>query len=259
MSETKDGFAAAKSIYEAILAVTKEVGTLGKAAFNPHGQYAYVSIDAYYQAVGQSAAKHGLTWVLVQDAFTLHPSVGRSGVVEITYRVHLLHESGATILDFTKTSIIHPLQGAQTVGSAMSYADKVFQRQLFKIATGEDDADATNATDVGTARNANIKPQQLPAVSQEEFLEAPDVEVVTSNEEASATIEDTIAAFIPDCNNIDVLHNFYRDNVGAIDRLKTLNPAKHKKLMDSFIKRKQELTGPLNQAPTQKEVEHVAE
>ena len=38
-------------------------------------------------------------------------------------------------------SILHPLQGAQTTGSAASYAEKIFLRTLFKIVTGEPDAD----------------------------------------------------------------------------------------------------------------------
>lgn len=223
-----------KAIYAAIIEVTKRVGTLGKGAFNPHGQYKYVSIDKYYEAVGSAAADVGLSWYLVQDKFEIHPSVGKSGMVEIGYQVNEFHESGESIPGFSYTSVIHPIQGAQTVGSAMSYADKVFQRQLFKIATGEEDADSTNASDLGNLSERQNKSDFPLGNELEKTFDAPkkiDMSVV----EASFT------TFIPDCPSMDALMKFYHENEKAIKSLKENAPDKHKAVMGAFTAKKQEL------------------
>jgi len=121
---------------KAIVSVRDQVGQLGKSALNPHGRYKYVSIDAYYEQVGSVAAKHGLAWVAREVDFKLLPDVGKTGIIQATYSIMLMHLSGDVVPDFTRITIVHPLQGAQTVRSAMSYLDKVFMRQLFAIATG---------------------------------------------------------------------------------------------------------------------------
>ena len=220
-----------KLIYSAIVEVTKRVGTLGKGAFNPHGQYKYVSIDKYYEAVGAAAADVGLSWCLVQDKFEIHPNVGKSGMIEVGYQVNLFHESGEAIPAFSYTSVIHPIQGAQTVGSAMSYADKVFQRQLFKIATGEEDADSTNAADLG-----NLSGRQNKA----DFPLGPELEA-TFTENDGDLLQTSIQTFIPNCQDANELVGFYQKNEKAILTLKTKAPEKHKALMAAFSARKQEL------------------
>lgn len=222
-----------KAIFSAIIEVTKRVGTLGKAAFNPHGQYKYVSIDKYYEAVGSAAADVGLTWLLVQDKFEIHPSVGKSGMIEVGYRVNLFHESGEQIIDFSYTSVIHPIQGAQTVGSAMSYADKVFQRQLFKVATGEEDADSTNSADLGNLQG-RLNKSDFPLGNELE-------KTFPSKVEGYDTLEATFTTFIPDCPNLKELMRFYHENEKAIQEMKQNAPDRHKKVMAAFTTRKQEL------------------
>lgn len=222
-------------IYASIIEVTRRVGTLGKAQFNPHGQYKYVGIDKYYEKVSGIAADLGLSWVLVQDKFELHPNVGKSGMLEISYRVNLFHSSGAVIENFSYLSIIHPIQGAQTVGSALSYADKTFQRQLFKVSTGEEDADSTAPDDISNFTGKKT-------VSLDE------VEKITRQTEVKRNVveketEDVFGAiffdFIPDCSSIDDLVEFYQENEQVLLKLKTNFPAKHKKIMDAFTSRKQ--------------------
>jgi hypothetical protein len=228
-----------KAIYAAIIEVTKRVGTLGKGAFNPHGQYKYVSIDKYYEAVGAAAADVGLSWYLVQDKFEIHPSVGKSGMVEIGYAINIFHESGESIPSFSYTSVIHPIQGAQTIGSAMSYADKVFQRQLFKIATGEEDADSTNAGDLGNLSGRQSK-GDFPLGNQlEKTFEAP--KQPQPSEADLNLLETSITTFIPECPTTDALMQFYHENEKVIKQLKEKSPEKHKAVMAVFTSRKQEL------------------
>ena len=127
---------------KAIIETRTKVGNLGKAAFNPHGRYKYVSIDTYYEKVAAAAAANGLAWVANETKFDLLPDVGKTGIIRATYAVTLMHSSGDYLPNFSTITIVHPIQGAQTVGSAMSYLDKVFMRQLFSVATGEAGADA---------------------------------------------------------------------------------------------------------------------
>lgn len=215
--------------------VTKQVGTLGKAAFNPHGQYKYVSIDKYYEQVGAAAADAGLSWILIQDKFEIHPSVGKQGMISVGYKITVFHEDGDVIPDFSYTSIIHPIQGAQTVGSAMSYADKVFQRQLFKIATGEEDADSTDAKDLADLKS--LAPKEFPLGSElEATFKASKPEVNTD------LLETTILSFLPDCPDLVALTKFFKENRAAVDTLQKHNPEKHKALLAAFKARKDELT-----------------
>lgn len=228
-----------KAIYAAIIEVTKRVGTLGKGAFNPHGQYKYVSIDKYYEAVGSAAADVGLSWYLVQDKFEIHPTVGKSGMVEVGYQVNVFHESGESIPGFSYTSVIHPIQGAQTVGSAMSYADKVFQRQLFKIATGEEDADSTNASDLGNLSGRQNKADFPLGAELEKTFDTKKTNQPTAAD--MELLETSITTFVPDCPTTDALMQFYHENEKVIKALKETSPEKHKAVMAVFTSRKQEL------------------
>ena len=139
-------------ITAAIIKTRKDVGTLGKAAVNPHGNYKYVSIDKYYEVVASAAAKNGLFWTVSEIKSGLNSNFGKGGFMESSYTITMYHESGAVVYEFSRIPMIHPIQGAQTVGSALSYVDKVFMRQIFAVSTGEEDADATNPDDIKLAK-----------------------------------------------------------------------------------------------------------
>lgn len=220
-------------INKAVIAVTRDIGTLGKAAVNPHGGYKYVSIDRFYESVGVAAAKHGLSWTLIEDAFAIHPGVGKTGMVQVTYRVRMMHESGAVMEDFSKLSIIHPIQGAQTVGSAMSYADKVFQRQTFKVATGEEDADSTNPSDL----DFGSKPKETKAETKS------DADRAEALKKAADIIEETVKQFVKDCEDINGLNDFWHQNAPEINGIKAVDADQHGRIIKMFAARKAELKG----------------
>lgn len=139
------------AIIDAILRVQGAVGQLGKEEFNPHGKYKFVSIDAYYAKVARVATQHGLSWICRCLGSTLF----FEKAIRFDYTFDLMHSSGATVKDAFTHPIIHPLQGAQTAGSALSYADKLFMRHVFHVVTGEQDADAVAPIDFdepGTTR-----------------------------------------------------------------------------------------------------------
>lgn len=132
-------------IAKALLATTREVGKLVKDQNNAHGKYAFVGIDTFYEKVASVAAGHGLSWNMSEDSLTIIEGA-KAPMIRATYTFSLFHESGAALETFSRITIIHPIQGAQTVGSAVSYLDKIFMRQVFKLSTGEagNDADETN-------------------------------------------------------------------------------------------------------------------
>jgi hypothetical protein len=220
------------NIAKAIVAVTSEVNSLAKGVKNQHGGYNYVPIDNYYAEVGKVAAKHGLTWVLKVVSFEHLPNLGKSGAINFTYNVDIFHSSGDEKLNFTSLNILHPIQGAQSAGSAMSYADKIFMRQLFKVETGEQDADATNPNDLNGKPEAPKAEAPKPALSKED--EATLV----------AWIDKTIKTFLPDAKSDDDLKKYWADNKnGSIKRVKDFSEEAYNGLLSAFTARRNELKG----------------
>lgn len=211
---------------KAIIATREQVGSLGKSAMNPHGRYKYVSIDTYYEKVAATAAKNGLSWIASEIDFQILPEVGKTGIIKATYNVSLMHEKGDFIHDFTRLTIIHPIQGAQTVGSAMSYLDKVFMRQLFSVATGEKDGDAdeTNPADI-IGSEMKAAPKEVPAADSEKIKQ----------------IEATFVTFAGTCENENQLKDFWSENYEARNVLKEHAPEALKRVTAAFTKRKEEL------------------
>ena len=196
---------------KAIIETRTKVGNLGKAAFNPHVRYKYVSIDTYYEKVAAAAAANGLAWVANETKFDLLPDVGKTGIIRATYAVTLMHSSGDYLPNFSSITIVHPIQGAQTVGSAMSYLDKVFMRQIFAVSTGEEDADATNPEDVKLEK---------PDYGAIERLMIPGVEMAENRED---------------------LKKFWSENSNSHDTLKLGDKAAYARVVEAFKTRNQKL------------------
>lgn len=146
-------------VYKAINDAASAMPSLRKGDKNAHGGYNYVSIDDYFEQAGSVVHTHGLSWS-IREVSSETVQVGEKMVggratptwgLKVKYEVDLYHVSGVMLDTIFSTTILHPLQGAQTAGSAMSYAAKLFLRNTFGIVTGEQDADAsdTNAFDMG--------------------------------------------------------------------------------------------------------------
>ena len=217
---------------KAIVSVRDQVGSLGKAAMNPHGKYRYVSIDTYYEKVGSVAAKHGLSWVAREVDFKLTFEGGK-GMVQATYSIMLMHISGDVVPDFTRITIVHPLQGAQTVGSAMSYLEKVFMRQLFAIATGEKDSDADETDPNALLGGSTPTKQREPERRPEPKPEQPQMSV--------ADIEAMFTSFLPMAQNEDELKGFWSDNYPARNTLKNSDEDAYNRVLAAFSARKAQI------------------
>lgn len=127
----------------AILAAQLDMPSLKKEDRNNFAKYFFVSIDSYYEKVPPIAAKHGLFWQAHELSFELSPD-GKN--IAVTYGFDLYYKDGTCLPNYSKVTVIHPIQGAQTAGSALSYAEKLLMRTMFKVVTGEEDADATDNT-----------------------------------------------------------------------------------------------------------------
>lgn len=132
------------SIAEAVLAVQMSLGTLGKEDRNNFQNYNFVSIDKYYEVVARAATQQGLSWFCQETSSEIVNFGKDKGAIRFEFAFTMFHISGQVVPCYDRISIYHPLQGAQTSGSAASYAEKLFMRKAFKVVTGEDDADAVD-------------------------------------------------------------------------------------------------------------------
>jgi hypothetical protein len=228
--------ATSANIVKAVIKTRQDVGTLGKGTLNPHGNYKYVSIDRYYETVADAASKNGLMWIIREESITLNANMGKTGVLQAQYTIDMYHESGEVIEAFSVLSILHPIQGAQTIGSAMSYVDKVFMRQAFAVATGEKDidADATNPMDL------DIKPAPKPVAKP---IEKP---IDLPGEEGDWNmLEQIFIQFIPTAKTYDELKEFWNtdSNTNALNHLKAGSPDQYARVVEAFKSRAKELKG----------------
>ena len=134
----------AAKINAAIAAAMGDIQPVAKDGKNSHQGYDFASIDAFMQLCRPILAKHGLH-PNVDCVSSDIVSVGNKTWASNAYRITMQHSSG----EATEAAGIHvhlPLTGAQTSGSAQSYAVKQYLRGLLLISTGDkDDADLAPA------------------------------------------------------------------------------------------------------------------
>lgn len=131
------------SLFAKILEVQAKAPVLRKSSSNDEAGFRYASIDEYYEKIVPVAREAGLLWIVTERMPPAIESYNGEDYARFFYNFEVM-TSGAEPEETypINLSILHPLQGAQTSGSAMSYADKLLMRTLFKVATGEPDADA---------------------------------------------------------------------------------------------------------------------
>jgi len=205
-----------EALAQALAHTAVDIKPLNKGDENKFQNYKYVSIDDYYLQVPQHALNHGLTWTLREvetKTFRLEGKKGPETAMAFTYEVDLVHVDGHYVQGYDRITIYHPAQGAQTAGSARSYADKLFMRTAFKIATGEHelrepDADATDnrrmGPDVSVFDDFDTTPAQTPPPNEEALDLPPATEEIPEQEEqdpAEAIIEQEVKGIGPKFKN----------------------------------------------------------
>ena len=126
------------NINSAISAAMGEIQKLGKDDKNPHGNYSFASIDAFLDMCRPICAAHGLHPLVNTVASETFEAGNNKLWAKFTYQISLAHTSGENI-EPVGMDVMLPLTGAQTSGSAQSYAVKQFLRGLFLISTGDKD------------------------------------------------------------------------------------------------------------------------
>jgi hypothetical protein len=137
------------TLAEALIKTIGEVKTLQKTEENKFANFKYVPIDGYFEIIPQVAAANGLAWSppreIEHDFKSWEEGGKQKGMMITTYTWDVYHKSGEMVRDWCVITIPHPMQGPQTAGSSLAYAEKAFQRFLLKVVTGEnDDADAVD-------------------------------------------------------------------------------------------------------------------
>lgn len=249
-----------EQINKALIAASKAMPSLKKGDKNAHGGYAYVAIDDYYEIAAKVVVDSGLTWKIREVSCQIVEVQGNRGLtsaVITSYAVDLLHESGEMMMGFFNATITHPLQGAQTAGSSMSYLDKLFLRTTFHIVTGEKDADATdNAVfDLGPAPDGRGKgrakgegQQAGQGAEPDPFLDepapAPRAEAVRPALSPDAVGFLALAStFVSNAATEEELTKYWTDNEAAFHSLKSEDEEGYKALIFAFKARKKQLKG----------------
>lgn len=247
---------------EVIVAIIKTalaVPSLAKSERNDHGDYNYVSIDRFYDEVAREAMKNGLTWKAREiSGGTVATPKGPASAYMASYEFDLMHANGFIWANFFSISIMHPLQGAQTAGSAMSYAEKQFMREVFKVRTGEQDADATDSRAFDGQLKIEIEPTARlhPNVVEEGRLtlrnDGPAVAKLTGRgevvqlapkqpEKKALDVQQLIEAFLPLAKTEEELTEYWVGNAALLEEEKRLNPEGYKHIKAAFAARKKEI------------------
>lgn len=135
-----------KVIANSLFQVQCLVGTLGYDSNNEYAKYKYVSIDKYYEKLRPLLNDAGL--MIIPDEVESSISEDRK-VFKATFQFNILHKDGSVWNYPIRRTIALPFTGAQSCGSALSYAEKIAMRTIFKINSGErDDADMLEQGDL---------------------------------------------------------------------------------------------------------------
>jgi hypothetical protein len=139
-----------KSIAAAIAAAVREVRVIGKSDRNKFDGYDFAGIDKFLTLVNPICGRNGLFPIVSQREVEFYENVnskgGKSVWARFFYDVTMHHESGET-LGPVNMMVAVPMNGAQSSGSAQSYALKQFFRAMLMIPTGDKDDADLNATE----------------------------------------------------------------------------------------------------------------
>ena len=147
-----------KSVASRVVAAARNIKKLHYDKRNEYQSYNYTSVDNFYEAVGPIIADAGLFIVVDEVMATVD-----KGMLTSNYEIFLVSEEGESYGPIRRQTTVKAA-GPQSYASAQSFAEKYFLRQIFKIPTGEADADSEPKTTL-----PDIKPQ-VEKLSERESL-----------------------------------------------------------------------------------------
>tara|TARA_R110000765_G_scaffold1452_1_gene3678 strand:+ start:100 stop:759 length:660 start_codon:yes stop_codon:yes gene_type:complete len=181
------------------------VQTVGKDDLNQHGNYNFASIDGFLGGCRDACAANGLHPEI--SVISYEPFTGSNSKqwATYTYEVVMCHDSGEETKP-VQTVVSLPITGAQTSGSAQSYALKQYLRGLFLIKTGEkDDPDFNAPIDL------EIPAQPVAAPSKDYDLDEMEAKIL------SIKTLTALNAYISELNGLFV--EMHKDNPSDYNRI----------------------------------------
>lgn len=255
-------------IIKAVQAVRAKAGSLSTDSFNPHGKYRYVSIDSYYKHIVPIANMAGLVW-RARELKRETVQHNDKPYIEATYAYDLYVED-AVAQDYMHITVSAPLTGPQTTGIMFSYADKVFMRVAFAVATGEADGDAVQpdeagrpvkpSTPRGDERPARFEDRDVPegvdpitgeilaptkpapqpadlATGQPKDNEPPIIDTRKVDDKSARMVVEVFKTWMPKIKNKSQLIDWHAENVAAIERLAKIDPSYKEEIKALFNER----------------------
>lgn len=210
------------SMRDHLLKAAEKMPILAKDDANPSEGWNFVSIDAYYEHGASVLRSEGVSWVVTEIGF--EPiNHGNAALFGFRFRFDLYSADGYWP-NVSQLTVLHEMEGPQTTGKVVSYAEKVFLRSLLKMVTGEADADSSptrpkrSLAAAGQAKTPNPAPEPRErdyGLIQKELKAAIDV----------AALDTAAKRWKPD-----------------ITYAKSNDPEDYKRIMKAYTDRKQELT-----------------
>jgi ERF superfamily len=163
-------------IAKAVVTVMGQIKRLAKEGTNSFQRYQYTSVDQFFEAVGPLMAEACIFTLLLESTMDVEKRETTNDRGETksavwllaTYDIYLFHASGSSCGPIQR-SIQVPASGAQSYASAMSFVEKYFLRSLFKIPTGDADADSEDKHSLPARSNRSAPPKTSHFVNDEQM------------------------------------------------------------------------------------------
>lgn len=203
------------NINAAISTAMGNVTKLAKEHKNAHGNYNFASIDDFLELCRPMMAAEGL-YVNISGTGAETFMAGSNKLwCKFSYIIQTCHKSGEST-DEAGMDVMVPLTGAQTSGSAQSYALKQYLRGLLMISTGEKD-------------DPDFHPP------------APKDGVDGVVPEVSSKTPEELEAEIKSKKTLVALNQWNQDNAADITRLQNEDPDVFNRLYSVFLEREKEI------------------
>tara|TARA_R100001086_G_scaffold226362_1_gene144980 strand:- start:212 stop:850 length:639 start_codon:yes stop_codon:yes gene_type:complete len=202
-------------INSAIATAMGQVQKLAKDERNAHGNYSFASIDKFLDLCRPIMAGHGLHVNISGLGAETFMAGSNKLWCKFSYVIKTCHESGETTGE-SGMDVLMPLTGAQTSGSAQSYALKQYLRGLLLISTGEKDD---------------------PDFSQS----APSDGVDGVVPEVSTKTPEYLEAEVKSKKTLVALNQWNQDNAAEITRLQKENPDAFQRLYSVWQEKEKEI------------------
>lgn len=208
-----------KPIAEAVVKVMASLGTLVKGNENKFDKYTFASIDDFIEFVRPHMIEAGLFILLDEAEQPRLVDVAKKDGKPMAmwwspFCYSLITVDGSIAGPFNKTVMVQA-SGAQSSGSAQSYAEKQIMRSLFKIPTREGDDPDKEKIDISAKKGDSETDLQRTA--------------------------GRIRRRLLTANDLDELSLAWSDNSIDLDHIKRVSETAHEFLTSEYARRKKEL------------------